>query len=167
MIVAPFVEDRVIDLSFAAAQQLDMTQSGTANVSIEALSVHVEEASANAPAVVDPAPVPSAEPSAAESAPAESSAGQAELADEPAGDRRRYIQVGAFHDDGNARSLLDQLTDRLTSPARVAREPSEHQPGSDIFRVHIGPFDNDQQVLDTLDTLAGMGLEGYETQRLH
>jgi len=37
----PFVGARVIDLSFAAAQELDMAEQGTANVEIVALSTHL------------------------------------------------------------------------------------------------------------------------------
>lgn len=42
----PFVDDRIIDLSFAAAQELDMDKTGTAPVYIEALgsnSVGIEQ----------------------------------------------------------------------------------------------------------------------------
>jgi len=42
----PFVDDRVIDLSFAAAQQLDMLDTGVARVEIEAVSSHLVGASA-------------------------------------------------------------------------------------------------------------------------
>jgi len=37
----PFVGDRIIDLSLAAAVELDMQNQGTANVQIEALSTHL------------------------------------------------------------------------------------------------------------------------------
>ncbi len=37
----PFVGDRIIDLSLAAAMELDMKEQGTANVHIEALSTHL------------------------------------------------------------------------------------------------------------------------------
>ena len=33
----PFVDDRIIDLSYAAALKLDMVKSGTANVLVEAI----------------------------------------------------------------------------------------------------------------------------------
>ena len=46
----PFVGDRIIDLSYAAALQIDMIGSGTAPVQVEALSTHVVEiATAMAP----------------------------------------------------------------------------------------------------------------------
>ena len=39
----PFADDRIIDLSYAAAARLGMLDSGTAEVTLEALSTHVEE----------------------------------------------------------------------------------------------------------------------------
>lgn len=42
----PFVEDRIIDVSYAAARELDMVGPGTASVRIEVLSVPPDEAAA-------------------------------------------------------------------------------------------------------------------------
>ncbi len=39
----PFVGDRIIDMSFTAAQELDMVEKGTANVRVDALSTHLVE----------------------------------------------------------------------------------------------------------------------------
>jgi rare lipoprotein A len=57
----PFVGDRIIDLSFAAAKAMNMTERGTANVRIVALSSHLpgpaaepQMAAALAPEIVQP-----------------------------------------------------------------------------------------------------------------
>ena len=65
----PFVGNRVIDMSYAAAKALDMVETGTANVSIVGLSTHHEAADDNAvagsvpaevEAVTNPVPLPDA-----------------------------------------------------------------------------------------------------------
>lgn len=45
----PFIDDRLIDLSYAAALNLGIIGSGTAEVELEALSTHVEEAAPELP----------------------------------------------------------------------------------------------------------------------
>ena len=148
----PFVEDRIIDLSFAAAEQLRMTKQGTANVEIHALSVHADDAAAAtvpvAAATPEVAPVPVPKP-----APIPTTAGE------------RYIQVGAFSDDRNARQLLDRLAEQLSTTATVARERHPEQPDRALYRVRLGPFADAASVEDALLELGGLGIEGYETVR--
>ncbi|NND37894.1 MAG: septal ring lytic transglycosylase RlpA family protein, partial [Gammaproteobacteria bacterium] len=88
----PFVDNRIIDLSYAAARELDMISSGTALVEVTALSGPGEPAppvrTAAAPPLltgIDPAPAPAATP-------------RPEASAEP----RLYLQVGAFGDQFNA-----------------------------------------------------------------
>lgn len=77
----PFHENRVIDLSYAAALKLGMVENGTAFVEIRALGAGARPATTTADA---PAGTP------------------------PASDV--YIQVGAFQDRNNARRLHERLS---------------------------------------------------------
>ncbi|HBG65310.1 MAG TPA: septal ring lytic transglycosylase RlpA family lipoprotein [Treponema sp.] len=80
----PFVEDREIDLSKAAAQQLGMTASGTARVSLEIVQSPDEENAEIERTLI------------AASAKSEE-------------DQRWDIQLGAFADKGNAKLLARRL----------------------------------------------------------
>jgi rare lipoprotein A len=121
----PFVDNRIIDLSYAAAVELDMIGTGTAMVEIETLSgpgappAPVQTAAA-APLMTDLEP-PAATP---ESTPA----GEIET--------RLYLQVGAFGDRINAQQLQNQL--ELKGLANVfIREDLATSPA--LYRVRIGP----------------------------
>lgn len=78
----PFVANRIIDLSYTAAQKLDMTRAGTAFVEVEVLT-----------------------PGSAQDATHELSPPVAPAALAPV----LYLQVGAFGVAGNAAKLADQL----------------------------------------------------------
>ncbi len=87
----PFHGNRLIDLSYAAAERLGMADQGTARVEVEVVQPGGRQA-ANRPV----------------------SAGA-----EPQWGRNVYIQVGAFGDLGNARRLRDRLQARLGAPVGV------------------------------------------------
>jgi rare lipoprotein A len=118
----PFVDNRIIDLSYAAARRLDMVNDGTSLVEITAISY-------------DPAP-PAATQSAAVVARAES----------PAASHRVFVQVGAFGEQGNAERRFQLLQDSGIDDAFVHRDAS-HEPL--LYRVRIGPI-ADVQRYDTL-----------------
>ncbi|MBT8422594.1 MAG: septal ring lytic transglycosylase RlpA family protein, partial [Gammaproteobacteria bacterium] len=97
----PFVKGRIIDMSYAAAQALDMTQAGTARVEVVALDTSYTGAIA-AVSATQPAAGKSAETAAR--APADPV-----MTDLPA-QPRMYVQVGAFGEVTNARNLAEQLS---------------------------------------------------------
>jgi rare lipoprotein A len=89
----PFVANRIIDLSYAAASALGIVQAGTAMVEVTALG--------------DDAPIETVA-SAAPAAPASSAA-----------DALLYLQVGAFGDAENAHRRFAELQDGGIEPAFV------------------------------------------------
>lgn len=91
----PFVDDRIIDLSFGAAARLGMLDSGTAPVDIVALSTHHVAAS--------------------------DAGGESALATSLNGATAHWIQIGAFSDGENANSELYRVARRLGVPGRVER----------------------------------------------
>ena len=92
----PFVEDRVIDLSYAAAAQLGMLESGTAPVHVEALTSHLPDSSVVATAPESVALQPS--------------------------DKQHYIQLGAFGNTVNAEQLLGRVEAHVGMPGQILHD---------------------------------------------
>jgi len=117
----PFLHDRVIDLSFAAAHRLGIAQKGSGEVDVEAL------VPANLPAVTAAAPLPpvaASEPAApAPMAITSASTGYS-------------VQLGAFANFANAQNFVAHVQNQ-TAAAQV--EPKVRQAGG-LFRVYVGPF---------------------------
>jgi len=132
----PFVDERIIDLSYAAAIKLDMTRKGTAKVKLEALS----PADPALAGEVIPPPVLHEEP------PSMVASGQA----------RMYVQVGAFGDPENAARMRRQL-DKQGFPT-VVRNGIEN--GRKIYRVRIGPLKDDVGFDDTMSRLKELEYRG-------
>jgi len=106
----PFVDNRIIDLSYAAARRLDMIRDGTAMVEIEALA----EATRAAAAPVGPLTPPGA-----------------------ATDVHLFLQVGAFGERANAQQLLERLQAGGFANAVIRTDTSRVAP---IYRVRLGPI---------------------------
>ena len=127
----PFHEDRLIDLSYAAAQRLGLLGRGSGLVDVEAIipgeAVLAPVAAANlAP---EPASVPASVAVAAPVAPAASAAVSAE----PGGS---YIQLGAFATPGNADAFLHKMRMDL---GWLADSMNVYKKGG-LYRVHAGPY---------------------------
>lgn len=108
----PFVDDRIIDLSYTAAHKLEMTDSGTAPVEVQALTTNHD----------DSAPAPQRFRTAAE----ESSG-------------RLYVQFGAFGSRDNARNLREALRSEGVRNVTVRRAST---PSGRLYRVRAGPVSN-------------------------
>jgi rare lipoprotein A len=105
----PFVKNRLIDMSYAAALELDMTGAGTAMVEVETLTAGKADASKSI----------------------------ASIANDP--NSRMYLQVGAFGEQGNARSLAERLNSNGISKVSVHESNGESPV---LYRVRIGPVDS-------------------------
>ena len=114
----PFVHNRIIDLSYAAALKLDMIRDGTSLVEITAIDFgepgRDRPVRRSEPAV--PAPMPATEPEPAVS--------------------RLYAQVGAFGDRGNAERRLQTLVDAGIRGGFIHEESAA---SGMLYRVRIGP----------------------------
>ncbi len=142
----PFIEGRIIDLSFAAARELGIYDTGTANVEITALSEAVRDggeqvvlqdvATPEAPPEVTPDEVPGS-----------------------VGEENRYgwvVQLGAFKDAANASALLETLSSTL-----AVRSSINHDVNSQLYRVLVGPMESSGEAKRLVDTLASSGIDGY------
>ncbi|MEO6078275.1 MAG: septal ring lytic transglycosylase RlpA family protein [Steroidobacteraceae bacterium] len=126
----PFVDNRIIDLSYTAAHKLGMTQAGTAFVEVEVIT---PGSLAEAASGITPAPGASATLAAP----------------------RLYLQAGAFGVAGNATQLAERLRSAGVSNVLV-REPDAT---TALYRVRVGPV-RDVASFDILAAqIARLGIE--------
>ncbi|MDN5850003.1 MAG: septal ring lytic transglycosylase RlpA family protein [Nitrococcus sp.] len=136
----PFVDNRIIDVSYAAAKQLGMLGSGTALVEIRALS--------HEPLVADRERA-SAVPQAAAAAPVGATRAQRKT--------EFYVQAGAFADPRNAYRLQVRLkAAEFAAPVRVDRFD---QGGSKYYRVRLGPLPSRAAAGELARQLANYGID--------
>lgn len=138
----PFHDDRIIDLSYAAARKLGVYAAGTARVEVVAVDpAEFQHNSVAAPQVATrtrldrpPSALRDRDPGARDGPPL----------GEPA-----FLQVGAFSNIESARSLEAKVVQRVAAPTRVRKTQVA---GRDLFRVLVGPF-ADPAELDHARTL--------------
>ena len=142
----PFLHDRVIDLSYAAAHRIGIAQKGSGEVEVEAIL----------PGTTPLRAAPSLPPvaAAAGTAPASPRAAVEPMA--VAGAAPGFaVQLGAFGNYANAQNFLEHVQNQLAS-AQV--EPKIRQV-SGLFRVYVGPYagrDEARRVAQRLETAFGL-----------
>ncbi len=123
----PFVDGRVIDLSYAAAQKLGIINNGTADVEIEMLlpanttnqvSRNLRDNETNISATA------------------------------------YYVQLGAFSQRALAEQLLSRLTAQAITPVSISHN---HETDNSLFRVRVGPFTDIQQLQTMETQLSKLG----------
>jgi rare lipoprotein A len=134
----PFVDNRLIDLSYAAATQLDMVRTGTTRVEVRAI----------------PAPGRNAQPNATVAASTETLASAPPAVGAPV--ERMFVQVGAFSQQDNAEKLAARLrASGFANPTVVSEADSRR-----MHRVWLGPI-RDSQEFDQLSArLRAIGVSG-------
>jgi rare lipoprotein A len=128
----PFVDNRLIDLSYSAALKLDMVRDGTGMVEVTAISFDEPT-----PGARQAAPVARATPRTEK---AESSV---------------FVQVGAFGDVSNARRRQALLRDGGVGPAFVHEDRST---STTLYRVRIGPIADVVQYDSIVEDLRRLGI---------
>lgn len=173
----PFVKNRLIDLSYAAAQKLDIVRDGTGMVEVRAISFdpppaperiaqRSPAADTRAPATTDsPETVPATEPTTV-SARQPASAGterspqtavkSSERPRSQAAGRTVYLQVGAFGSLDNAERRHRLLQDNGIRPAFVHRE-ADREPA--LYRVRIGPLSGVEHYDEVVEELSRIGIQ--------
>ena len=126
----PFVDNRIIDLSYSAALKLDMVRDGTSLVEVTAISFDEPPRSARVSAPPERRPPPD-------------KSGQI------------FVQVGAFGEANNARRRYHQLRDRGIGPAFVHEDKSG---SGTLYRVRIGPIANVNEYDSIVRQLQRMGI---------
>ena len=125
----PFVDGRIIDLSYRAAENLDMIRHGTARVQVRAL----EEPSAAPPTTTAAAPPRRSSFSIISAAEADT-LDSADLQEE-----RLFIQVGAFGDSDNAVGLVARLRKSGIANSFIVSSTEARGP---LHRVRVGPLES-------------------------
>lgn len=128
----PFVDNRIIDLSYSAALKLDMVTDGTSLVEVTAISFDEAKPAASVVAATAPLAGNAAEPAAS-----------------------IFVQVGAFGDAGNARRRHLMLRDGGIGPAFVHEDGSVSPP---LYRVRIGPIADVVQYDALVEDLQRLGI---------
>ena len=127
----PFVPNRIIDLSYAAAKQLDMIRKGTALVEVQ--TIDPQHPAVNPPPPQDAAhggPVP-----------------------------RLYLQVGAFASQDHAARFKAQLAARGLGPLVVQLGAAEG--GQALYRVRLGPLADVNALDTATEHIRALGIKGF------
>ena len=128
----PFVDNRLIDLSYAAAMRLDMVRDGTSLVEVTAISFDDPPAGTRSVNMTPARPAPNPD-----------------LAD------AIFVQVGAFGEIGNARRRIALLRDRGIGPLKVYQDKST---SPTLYRVRIGPIADVVQYDSVVEKLQRIGI---------
>lgn len=150
----PFVNNRIIDLSYAAASRLDMIRDGTSLVDVTAISFDQPQGDRPTHNLVTP---PAAETASAMAAPEPV---ETVMADEPEPlaieqENRVFAQVGAFGSLENAERRHRLLLDRGIANAYVHTDTSVTPP---LYRVRIGPIVEVTQYDILVEELGRLGI---------
>jgi len=133
----PFIDNRIVDLSYTAAEKLDMIGPGTAFVELVVLSPDERMATAaDQPAAAPPPP-------------------QAQAAETAAPNGAMYVQAGAFSERENAESLATRLRAGGLADVLVADDQAN---GAVLFRVRIGPVSSVDSFDWTIAQLEDLGI---------
>lgn len=129
----PFHDDRIIDLSYAAAVKLGFSQKGTAMVEVEAINPRTW-----GKPPVQPVPEIASKPATAQ---------PTQAAPAPIDPNDYFVQVGAFKSLVSAQNLRSQIMSITTHPVKV----NAAQMSGDFYRVRIGPV-----ILEQVQPLIGL-----------
>lgn len=127
----PFKDNRIIDLSYAAALKLDIVKAGTAFVEVRAVS------SPSAPAPAAPVGASPLEPSASP---------------------QMYVQIGAFGERTNAERLKARIDPEFNGEIQIIAEP-ELTP--QLYKVQLGPLRDVAAADQAVSTLEALGISEH------
>ena len=134
----PFLHDRIIDLSYAAANRIGTAAKGSGEVIVEAIipGEGTLVAAAPLPPVVATAPLHKVEAPPAATVSMETSGGFS-------------VQLGAFQNNSNAQNFLAHVQGQLAT-AQV--EPKVREMGG-LYRVYVGPYPDRNEARKVADRL--------------
>ena len=133
----PFHDNRIIDLSYAAASRIGMLGKGTALVEVRAIDPRGPRRAPTTRTASVPPAAPPTRSSGVERAP------------------RIFLQAGAFSDSTNAERLRQRLESGLSRSVRVL--PADSHAGR-VHRVQVGPLAS-VEIADRISArLTGLGV---------
>ena len=149
----PFVDNRIIDLSYRAADDIGMLEAGTAQVEVRALGASAVGSTARPTERIALSEEP--ERSRGFSIISEAVADTPQPGDQSF--KQLYVQVGAFAEQDNATGLTETLKDKGFGNSFVI--PAT-EGGPILYRVRIGPLNNAAQFDLVNDGLRSLGMYG-------
>lgn len=137
----PFHDDRILDLSYAAAVKLGIAAKGTGRVEIETIDPDQSIASSHesAPAARPAPPV-------------------APLMNSASRETQVFVQLGAFSDKRNAETLQQQVQ-TMHKNAHIADLPAAQ--GGVRYRVRVGPLADANEVARLHSEMVRLGLRPF------
>ncbi|HZF28320.1 MAG TPA: septal ring lytic transglycosylase RlpA family protein [Gammaproteobacteria bacterium] len=153
----PFVGSRLIDLSYAAAKELDMIRTGTTRVEVRALGAAPVSPDGAVARVGAPAgAAPAVAGVAATGAPsASASPPPAVLPAAPGLQPQLFVQAGAFADKANAERLVERLRSSGFPNSTVVSDGTGRRA---LHRVRIGPLRDAYEFDQVSDRLRTVGV---------
>lgn len=128
----PFVSNRILDLSYAAAKKLDVVSHGTANVKIALIDPNNPDQTDDMDNVApESEPVPSNTPTSTVVA-SNTSYNTSSIADK----RGYFVQVGAFKVESNADNLINRFQKELGDENVIIHKVYNN----DVYQVVLGTF---------------------------
>jgi rare lipoprotein A len=170
----PFHDDRILDLSYAAAKKLGFHSNGVAKVKIEVIHVSPSgvvtignqtqteqiakvQVHEPAPRILRPEVAAAAPPSMAAKGQSTtdirrtqgiSSDADLGLLDQPL----VFVQVAATSDERKARELANGLSNLLQVPNSIPKV-------NNVYRLHLGPLENEQSAKKLIQDLKNIGFD--------
>jgi rare lipoprotein A len=132
----PFLHDRLIDLSYVAAQKLGIAQKGSGTVDIEWIDTRPEAIANYAPGIPTSTPT--------------------NIPDNSSNQNMSgvYVQVGAFKSQENADRLRENLQNQNLAVAEDGRNvPVQNWYNDDTYRVRLGPYMNRSEAVQAADRI--------------
>ena len=133
----PFVGDRIIDLSYAAAHKIDMHKQGTAKVHIKVLPPFLSKPTLQAPQ--------------------QNSRYVRNEYDFPK-DKTNYLQIGVFSIEETAKALQLSLVSHINNNILIINEQNT---GTTLYKVRIGPIKNFDELESIQEVLIKRNLPHY------
>ncbi|MCS5707871.1 septal ring lytic transglycosylase RlpA family protein [Candidatus Berkiella cookevillensis] len=140
----PFADDRILDLSYAAAKKLGVYDSGTAMVQVTAIDAHSfykKSSSTVASSATNKASTTAISTAAASSTPSKTTTAVASASSSSSGAQKPvYIQLGAFKSKENADKLAaqaNQITNKWEQVMISVLSPITNSP---LYKVRVGPI---------------------------
>lgn len=151
----PFHEERIVDLSYAAAATLDYAANGTARVRVKSLLPAAFEPVSTGTLLTDTSVQSPAQTEVQEKV-QEDVLLERSLIEQNSGED--FLQVGAFSNLDSARQILAKVQEYTALPVFI-RSDADESNGSLLHRVRLGPVNEtiDLQALIRIFIEAGLG----------
>jgi len=149
----PFVGNRLIDLSYAAAKKLGITGTGTGRVEVRAIDPRRDDFD------LTPTPIFAKNTTEAKQFPVRKKETIIISKNKSAKKHAAiYLQVGAFQNKAYAEKLKKQLSGLVSTPVKI----TELKRAKKLYRVQIGPLNDSNKIAEINKQLKSIGLNSRE-----